>query len=113
MAVLSAKAAGKDGRVAWDTPAAGGDSFSVVPHATVFRARNTGPAAITLTFPAVFADSHKVTHDLAVSVPNDGDIVEVGLFAANRWGNLVSVAYSSVTGLQVAVVAFGDLSGLE
>lgn len=84
--------------------AAGGDTFQ--PGDDVILILKTSGTASTVTVASPGACNQGSTHPLVISMPATGER-HVGPFPAQRFAGsngLVSVTYSSVTGLTVAVV---------
>jgi len=108
MAILPVRAHGIDGTTVTFQAAASGDQLEN-GRTRVLRVKNTGAAARTLTFTAAGKCSVGRLHDLQVVVPNDSVEYDIGLFREDRFGGVVSIAYSLVTGLTVACVEFGVL----
>ncbi len=106
MALLSEQTPSQAGTdITFAAAAAGGDTFRP-GDTTSFRAKNASTAAKTLTFNSIRPCDQGADHDLVVSVPAGGER-DIGPFPAARFagpGGLVSVTYSAVDSLTVAVV---------
>src|SRR3990172_1959130 len=106
MAILPIRAHAFDGFTVSFEVAQAGDQLPI-DEKIVLRAKNTGPAPLTITFPAVGKCSVGRTHDLQVSIPNDSIEYDIGFFRSDRFGGLISLIYSATAGLQVAAVRYG------
>ncbi|MCP8970571.1 hypothetical protein [Ectobacillus ponti] len=89
--------------------AAGGDTF-INDGKTVFRVKNAGGSAVTVTFSTQSANNHGFKQNLAVTVPATSGDVLVGLFDPERFNDSngrVNVSYSAVTSVTVAPISLG------
>ncbi len=107
MALLTAQAPSQAGTdVTFVAAAAGGDTLRP-GDTTSLRVRNGGTAAIIVTVDSIRRCDQGVDHNLDVPVPAGGER-EIGPFPAARFagpGGLVSVTYSAVTSVTVAVIS--------
>jgi hypothetical protein len=106
MALLSAQAVTRAGlNPAFVAADAAGDTF--LPGDRIqLRVKNASAAAVTVTVNSVRPCDQGFDHDVAVSVPAGGDLT-IGPFPSERFagaGGVVSVSYSAVTSVTVAVV---------
>ena len=71
---------------------------------TVLHVRNGGAAGITVGVDSTSPCDYGFDHDLSATVAAGADRM-IGPFAPNRFGTTVTVTYSAVTSVTIAVLA--------
>ena len=95
----------QDPNPAWNTsPASGGDTF-VNDGESVLLINNGSGSSITITVASVQLVDGLSVPDLNIVVPANS-VYTCGKFAVATYGNNVSLTYSSVTSLELALVEY-------